>query len=139
MSQANPDDLPDQMSASFAQFVVMQSQNILFALGRLAGPEGATEPHFDVARALIDQLEMIQHKTRGNLSPDETKLLENALSNMRLAFVETVNLSAAPTSSSPESQADKPPSPNAGTDEEEKTGDGDEDGGERKRFSKSYG
>jgi hypothetical protein len=36
----------------------------------------------------IDQLEMIQEKTRGNLTNEETMVLRNALSNLQMAFVE---------------------------------------------------
>jgi len=124
------------MSARFSQFVLMQSQNILFALGLLAGPEGATEPHFDLARILIDQLEMFQAKTKGNLSREESELLESALSSMRLAFVESVSAAGkqAPAEKSGET---KPVAPDAPT--PDKTGPkGDEDQG-GKRFTKSYG
>lgn len=132
------------MSARFAQLVVMQSQNILYSLGRLGGPGGeAADPHFDVARVLIDQLEMIKHKTRGNLSAEETTLLDNALSNMRLAFVETVNLSRAPgTAEKAAREAEGESAPAAAGPEapaQEKTGGEDKDEGDRKRFSKSYG
>ncbi len=37
---------------------------------------------------LIDQLEMILVKTKGNLTAPEAKLLDNALTQTRLAFVE---------------------------------------------------
>lgn len=136
MAQTEGSDQTDEMSARFSQFVLMQSQNILFALGRLAGPEGATEPHFDLARILIDQLEMFQAKTKGNLSREESELLESALSSMRLAFVESVSAAGkqAPAEKSGET---KPVAPDAPT--PDKTGPkGDEDQG-GKRFTKSYG
>jgi len=136
VAQTEGSDQTDEMSARFSQFVLMQSQNILFALGRLAGPEGATEPHFDLARILIDQLEMFQAKTKGNLSREESELLESALSSMRLAFVESVSAAGkqAPAEKSGET---KPVAPDAPT--PDKTGPkGDEDQG-GKRFTKSYG
>ena len=46
----------------------------------------------------IDQLEMIQEKTRGNLTNEETMVLRNALSNLQMAFVE-VSGGARPTCS----------------------------------------
>jgi hypothetical protein len=36
----------------------------------------------------IDQLETIEYKTKGNLSAQEAKLLQDALAQLRLAFVE---------------------------------------------------
>lgn len=144
MSQNDDPVTPNEMSARFAQLVVMQSQNILFSLGQLGSPGGeAVEPHFDVARVLIDQLEMLKHKTRGNLSAEESTLLDNALSNMRLAFVETVNLTSAQGAA--EKDAGKPgdetapPGAKAEAPAQEATGDEDKGEGDRKRFSKSYG
>jgi hypothetical protein len=46
------------------------------------------QPNLEAAKMLIDQLEMIQEKTRGNLSTQEGAILEDALKNVRLAFVE---------------------------------------------------
>lgn len=125
----------DEMSARFSQFVLMQSQNILFALGRLAGPEGAAEPHFDLARLLIDQLEMIQEKTKGNLSKEETDLLENALSSMRLAFVESVG-AVGKEPPAQQTEAQTPPPESDPSEKGKNKGDEDQGG---KRFSKSYG
>jgi hypothetical protein len=47
------------------------------------------QPNLEAAKMLIDQLEMIQEKTRGNLLTQEASILEDALKNVRLAFVET--------------------------------------------------
>jgi Domain of unknown function (DUF1844) len=81
---------PGELAQRFVQFVMIQAQNILFLLGRLPSPEGdRLPPNLEAAKMLIDQMEMIREKTRGNLSSQETQILDNALSNVRLAFVET--------------------------------------------------
>ena len=49
---------------------------------------GKPETNLEVARMFIDQLAMIQEKTRGNLSSEETTVLRNTLSNLQMAFVE---------------------------------------------------
>lgn len=87
---ANETDIPPQeLSQRFAQLVMMQVQNILYLLGRLPGPHGeAPPPQLPEAKMLIDQLEMIQAKTKGNLTAQEAKLLDQALTQTRLAFVE---------------------------------------------------
>jgi len=77
-----------EMTQRFAHFVIMQAQQILFVLGNPT-PEGdAMPPNLEGGRMLIDQLEMIQEKTKGNLNAPEAKILEEALSRVRLAFVQ---------------------------------------------------
>ncbi len=53
-------------------------------------------------RMFIDQLAMIQEKTRGNLTSEESTVLRNALSSLQMAFVEA-------SQSSPSSGATSPP------------------------------
>jgi len=73
----------------FIEFVMMQAQNILFMLGLLTTPDGRrARPDVDGARILIDQLGMIKEKTRGNLTEDESTVLNDVLSRVRLTFVE---------------------------------------------------
>jgi hypothetical protein len=78
-----------ELAQRFVQFVMMQAQNIFYVLGRIPSPDGrAIPPNLEAAKLLIDQFEMIQEKTRGNLSAQESSILEDALKNVRLAFVE---------------------------------------------------
>ena len=58
-------------------------------LGLAPRPDsGKTEVDLDMARQNIDLLEMIQGKTRNNLTPEEDKLLERVLFEVRSKFVE---------------------------------------------------
>ncbi len=78
-----------EMAQRFVQFVMMQTQNIYYLLGRIPSPDGrAVPPNLEAAKLFIDQLEMVQEKTRNNLSAQEMQILEEALKNSRLAFVE---------------------------------------------------
>jgi hypothetical protein len=78
-----------ELAQRFVQFVMMQAQNIFYVLGRIPSQDGRPiPPNLEAAKILIDQLEMIQEKTRGNLSTQESSILEDALKNVRLAFVE---------------------------------------------------
>jgi len=43
----------------------------------------------DLARHSIDMLAILQEKTKGNLTPQETWLLENTLTELRMRFVQT--------------------------------------------------
>ena len=78
-----------ELAQRFVQFVMMQAQNIFYVLGRIPSPDGRPiPPNLEAAKMLIDQLEMIQEKTRNNLSAQESSILDDALKNVRLAFVE---------------------------------------------------
>jgi Domain of unknown function (DUF1844) len=53
-------------------------------------PDPATgRPHIDLeqARFTIDLLAVLQDKTRGNRTPDESAVLEEMLSTLRMGFV----------------------------------------------------
>jgi hypothetical protein len=82
---------PEMMSALFANLVVQQTDLALMLMGRVPHPEtGERVQDLDSARMLIDQLEMIEVKTRGNLDSREQQLLTQSLTALRMAFVETV-------------------------------------------------
>lgn len=48
------------------------------------------EPEFGIARHSIDLLAMIQEKTRGNLTMEEQRLIENALTELRFRYVQAM-------------------------------------------------
>ncbi len=80
---------PQELAQIFAQMVMMQAQNALYLLGRIPDARGrALPPQLPEAKMLIDQLEALQVKTKGNLIPQEEKLLAKVLTEVRLAFVE---------------------------------------------------
>jgi hypothetical protein len=74
----------------FSTFVLSLSTSALYQMGLVAGPDGSKDPVPDreLARQTIDTLEMLQEKTRGNLDPQESKLFENLLYELRMRFVE---------------------------------------------------
>jgi hypothetical protein len=78
-----------EMTQRFIEFVMMHAQNAALFLGQIPNPKsGEPEINLDLARMFIDQLEMIQEKTRGNLTNEEAMVLRNTLSNLQMAFVE---------------------------------------------------
>lgn len=74
----------------FATFLISLSTSALYHLGLVAEQEGQPPPAPDLpmARQTIDLLEMLEEKTRGNLSDDEAQLLESMLYELRMQFVE---------------------------------------------------
>src|SRR5213079_314239 len=78
-----------ELSQRFIEFVMMQAQNAALFLGQIPNPQtGKGEVNLELAKMFIDQLGMIQEKTRGNLTNEETAVLRNTLSNLQMAFVE---------------------------------------------------
>lgn len=73
----------------FLDMVGLFGTQAMIALGKLANPAtGKAEKNLPAARLFIDTLEMLEHKTRGNLNSDETKVLQATLTDLRLMFVE---------------------------------------------------
>lgn len=84
---ANPGmDHPPAMS--FEQLVQSVYMTAIMQLGG-ATPQGQ-QPQVDImgARQSVDMLGVLAEKTKGNLTPDETHLLESALFELRMAFLE---------------------------------------------------
>src|ERR1700719_2581988 len=78
-----------ELSQRFIEFVMMHAQNAALFLGQIPNPKtGEGEVNLELAKMFIDQLGMIQEKTRGNLTNEETAVLRNTLSNLQMAFVE---------------------------------------------------
>ena len=122
-----------EMAQRFIELVMMQAQQAAMFLGQLPGPDGQKlEANLPYARMFIDQLEMLQEKTRGNLSHEESQVLTSVLSDLRLAFVQVSNAAPSPEPPQPTPTASEPsPKVEAAAAEPETES--------RKRFTKSYG
>ncbi len=75
--------------ASVQGLISVFATQAYLALGILTTQENE-EPvqDFEMAKYNIDMLEVLQDKTKGNLSDDESKMLNEALNNLRMAFVQ---------------------------------------------------
>ena len=152
MAEVQKTTLSGELSQRFIEFVVMHAQNAALFLGQIPNPKtGEPEVNLDLARMFIDQLAMIQEKTRGNLTSEEAKVLSNAISNLQMAYVEVARESggARPESArrgegvpqteatQAQTRAEQPP---AGTPEPSAPITSTEPESEsRKKFTKSYG
>jgi len=80
---------PSRSAALFLQLVLGLSQAGMMALGKLMNPvTRKVEVNLESARDTIDTLEAIESRTRGNLEPDEARVLRQALTDLRLNYVE---------------------------------------------------
>ena len=73
---------------SFSTFILSLASSALVQLGEVPNPEtGNTEQDLGMARHTIDILSMLQNKTRECLDPDESRLLQGVLYDLRLKYV----------------------------------------------------
>jgi len=76
----------------FLGLVSMLATQTLMHLGALPHPEtGATSKNLTQAQMTIDILEILEAKTKGNLTKEEEEALRNILSDLRMAFVRSVH------------------------------------------------
>jgi hypothetical protein len=130
-----------ELSQRFIEFVMMQAQNAALFLGQIPNPQtGKGEVNLELAKMFIDQLGMIQEKTRGNLTNEEAAVLKNTLANLQMAFVEVsreMREGKSEAAPAPEAEAPKTQEPAA---EKSETPEAPPSEGEsRKKFTKSYG
>jgi hypothetical protein len=133
-----------ELSQRFIEFVVMHAQNAALFLGQIPNPKtGEPEVNLDLARMFIDQLAMIQEKTRGNLTSEETKVLSNALSNLQMAYVEVARETpqGAAQPEAPQAAPATRPAEQAPTGKPESSAPitTEPETESRKKFTKSYG
>ena len=101
----------DEMrSALFAQMVMQQASMAMMLLGKTPHPEtGQVVRDLEAARYFIDQLEMLEYKTKGNLTSEEAALLKQSLMSLRMAFVESVDNPPPPAGTAPAAEPGTPP------------------------------
>lgn len=76
--------------ASFTFLVVSLRAQAEMYLGLLPAAEGEEkpQPNLPIARHHIDTLAILLEKTKGNLSLEEQRLLENSVTELRFRFVQ---------------------------------------------------
>jgi hypothetical protein len=88
---------PQLPPASFEMLVRMFSTQAIVALGLIPTPEGKVERQLPLARHFIDILAVLEEKCTGNLSPEEDRLLENTLHELRMAYIEVAQTQTGQT------------------------------------------
>jgi hypothetical protein len=141
-SPPSPGAAEDLASRLFTNMVMQYASMTFMFLGKAPHPEtGETVKDLDAAQMFISQLEMLQTKTKGNLSPQEEAILKQSLMTTRLAFVEAIE--SGEKASTPEKPVPAPPpspspspesAPSAASEPAPTPGEEDE----RKKFVKKY-
>jgi hypothetical protein len=145
MAEVQTSTQSGELSQRFIEFVMMHAQNAALFLGQIPNPKtGEGEVNLELAKMFIDQLAMIQEKTRGNLTNEESTVLRNALSNLQMAYVEVAREApqgaAQPKPTEQPAPEQKPSVPPAASSETAPPITSTESETEsKKKFTKSYG
>lgn len=79
----------------FLELVLVFQQSAWIALGKIQNPQtGKTETDLKGAAHAIDMLSMLKSKTQHSLSATERAIVDNALTQLRLNYVEAVPVTA---------------------------------------------
>jgi hypothetical protein len=86
-------DLADARDpASFVSFIMSIASNAASALGMMEHPvTHQREVDVELGKHWIDVLGMLEKKTAGNLAPQEKRMLEGLLADLRMQYVSLVN------------------------------------------------
>lgn len=86
MSEASTQKLPPP---SFGLLIASFAAQASVALGQIPNPmTNKSEVNLELAKHAIDTLAILEQKTKGNLTADETAMLEGVLHQMRLSYLE---------------------------------------------------
>jgi Domain of unknown function (DUF1844) len=89
---------PSRQAALFLQLLLGLQQSGMMALGKLMNPiTRSIDRNLDAARDTIDTLSAIEARTRGNLEPDEARVLQQVLTELRMNYVDELKKSGAAT------------------------------------------
>jgi len=112
MAELQTSNESGEMAQRFIELVMMQAQNAAYAMGQIPHPETGEAPmNLELARLFIDQLIVLRSKTRGNLSQEELGVLNNAISNLQMVFVEVSQGEAGGHPPAEEQPAEEPSAP----------------------------
>jgi len=144
MAEVQTSTQSGELSQRFIEFVMMHAQNAALFLGQIPNPKtGQGEVNLELAKMFIDQLSMIQEKTRGNLTTDEATVLKNTLSNLQMIYVEVSQHvskgGAQPKAPAPEPEPEESASEAVADKPEQPPAEPSAEGESKKKFTKSYG
>jgi hypothetical protein len=84
--------MDEKYSHLFFTLVYSFQMQAMMGLGKIQNPvTNKTEVDLDAARMSIDMLEMLGEISKGNISENENKFLQETLTNLRLNFLDEQN------------------------------------------------
>jgi hypothetical protein len=86
MQESN--DNAEAEPVAFTSFIMSLATQVLVQLGEMPPPQGMEIPlDLEAARQTIDIMTMLQRRTKGNLSAEETRFMEDVLHSLRISFI----------------------------------------------------
>jgi hypothetical protein len=81
-------------SRGFQMLINFVAQNAAMLLGAYPDPRGQAMLDLEGARELIDMLDALREASRGNLAPDDDRLLLDVLGSLKLSYMEMTKAAA---------------------------------------------
>lgn len=85
-AKPTPEEAPGGLS--FSIFLQSLAQQALMQLGLIPWPHGQRELHLEQARDTIDIVQLLKGKTKGNLTAEETQLMDTVVYELKMSWVE---------------------------------------------------
>jgi hypothetical protein len=100
---------PEQkQQALFMQLVLMFQQAAWSHLGKVPNPmTQKIERDLEQARLSIDMIDMLKTRTQGNISAEETGMLEHVLRELRLNYIDELDKEQKEKNTPPETKANE--------------------------------
>ena len=97
---------PGRQAALFLQLLLGLQQSAMMALGKLMNPmTRKLEVNLEMARDAIDTIAALEERTRGNLEPDEQRVLKQILTDLRMNYMDEVRKSGGAKIEEPNEEA----------------------------------
>ncbi len=88
----------DKHDQLFIQLLYIFQQSAMQSMGKIKNPlTDKVERNLDQAQNSIDLLEMLKEKTRNNIPPEASKILDGFLMELRLNYIDEVNKKQVPS------------------------------------------
>lgn len=83
-----PEEATTESGAGFPDLIRLLAEHAsVYLMQSRSAPPGAASEHLELAGLHVDLLEVLRHKTRGNLAPQEQAMLDDALRQLRAGLV----------------------------------------------------
>lgn len=88
MEEKKEQESPPLPEVNFNSLIFSLSSSALFHLGEIGDPQtGEKKKDLPLARHAIDTIDMLEEKTKGNLTEEEARFIENVLTDLRWRYV----------------------------------------------------